>query len=158
MATRSVIFREKQNNIVVGKYIHWDGYPEHNGRILLSHYSDVNKLNALLDGGDISILRETVGDKHNFDDFLQGAESPANKNEWTTFYGRDRGEEGCEASTFDTLDELITAAKERWSIYVYVFDAEANCPTPQPSWSFTNDGELQDLEDHLRKIDLEESA
>ena len=71
------------------------------------------------------------------------------KNEWTTFYGRDRGEEGCEASTFDALDELIAAAKERWSIYVYVFDG---------SWSFTNDGELHDLEDHLCKIDLEESA
>ena len=149
MSTRSMIARRYEDGSFRAVYAHWDGYPEHNGRILLSHYSDVNKLNALLDEGDISCLRENVGEKHAFDDFLQGAESPAKQNEWTTFYGRDRGEEDIEACTFETLDELITAAKERWSIYVYVFAG---------SWSFTRDGELQDLEEHLRKIDLEESA
>ena len=156
MSTRSMIARRYEDGSFRAVYAHWDGYPEHNGRILLSHYSDMNKLNALLDEGDISILRETVGDKHNFDDFLQGQESPANKNEWTTFYGRDRGEEGCEASTFDTLDELITAAKERWSIYVYVFDGRY-LPSAN-RWLFTRDGYLQDLAEHLRQIDLEESA
>ena len=155
MSTRSMIARRYEDGSFRAVYAHWDGYPEHNGRILLSHYSSVDKLNALLDEGDISILRETVGDKHNFDDFLQGQESPANKNEWTTFYGRDRGEEGCEASTFDTLDELITAAKERWSVYVYVFDGSWSVSRPAKAWE---SGMMKDLAEHLRQIDLEESA
>jgi len=145
MSTRSMIARRYEDGSFRAVYAHWDGYPEHNGRVLLSHYSNVDKLNSLLDEGDISVLRETVGEKHDF------GETPglANKNEWTTFYGRDRGEEGIEACTFETLDELTTAAKERWAVYVYVFDG---------SWLFTNDGDLQDLEAHLRQVDLEESA
>jgi hypothetical protein len=155
MSTRSMIARRYEDGSFRAVYAHWDGYPEHNGRILLSHYSDVNKLNALLDEGDISILRETVGDKHNFDDF--GQEAPANKNEWTTFYGRDRGEEGCEACTFETLDELMYSAKERWSIYVYVFDTGE---MSYGSWSFVDSHIVapQDLAEHLRRIDLEETA
>jgi hypothetical protein len=149
MSTRCVIAKKNSDGSFRAVYSHWDGYPEHNGRVLLSNYFDVNKLNSLLDEGDISCLRETVGEKHDFDDFIQGSESPANLNEWTTFYGRDRGEENIEACTFETLDKLITAAKERWAIYVYVFDG---------SWSFkrcSKDGDLQDLEAHLHQIDLE---
>jgi hypothetical protein len=148
MSTRSMIARRYEDGSFRSVYAHWDGYPEHNGRILLSHYSNVNKLNSLLDEGDISCLRETVGEKHEFGE----APGLANENEWTTFYGRDRGEENIEACTFETLDELLAAAKERWSIYVYVFDG---------SWSFSSPsttGDLQGLEAYLSQIDLEESA
>ena len=146
-----MIARRYEDGSFRAVYAHWDGYPEHNGRILLSHYSNVNKLNSLLDGGDISCLRETVGEKHEFGE----APGLANENEWTTFYGRDRGEENIEACTFETLDELLAAAKERWSIYVYVFDG---------SWSFSRGGSkcsgccFQGLEAYLSQIDLEESA
>ena len=155
MSTRSMIARRYEDGSFRAVYAHWDGYPEHNGRVLLSHYSNVDKLNSLLDEGDISCLRETVGEKHDF------GETPglANENEWTTFYGRDRGEEGIEACTFETLDELIAAAKERWSIYVYVLDALD--AAFDGSWSFKRcsmDGDLQDLEAYLRQVDLEESA
>jgi hypothetical protein len=142
-----MIARQYEDGSFRAVYAHWDGYPEHNGRMLLSHYSDVDKLNLLLDEGDISCLRDGVGEKHDFADF--GISDTAKENEWTTFYGRDRGEEGCEARTYSTVDEMITAAKERWAIYLYVFDG---------SWSFTKDGDLQDLEEHLRQIDLEETV
>ena len=126
--------------------------------ILLSHYSNVDKLDSLLDEGDISCLREIVGEKHDFDDFIQGTESPANKNEWTTFYGRDRGEKDCEACVFETLDELLVSAKGRWAEYVYVWPDEVE------SWEFGRivaswiDSGLQDLKEHLRQIDLEETV
>lgn len=153
MSTRSMIARRYEDGSFRAVYAHWDGYPEHNGLILLSHYSDVNKLNALLDEGDISSLRETVGEKHEFGD------ERATENEWTTFYGRDRGEENIEACTLETLDELIATAKERWSEFLYVFDG---------SWSFYREGGyphsgLQGLKAYLDglmtvPIDLEESA
>lgn len=147
MSTRSMIARQYEDGSFRAVYAHWDGYPEHNGRMLLSHYSDMDKLNSLLDEGDISCLRDRVGEKHDFGEF--GLSDTAKENDWTTFYGRDRGEEGCEACTYSTVDEMIAAAKERWAIYLYVFDG---------SWSFTRDGDFQDLEEHLRQIDLEASA
>ena len=63
MATRSVIFREKQEGIVVGKYIHWDGYPSHVGRILNEHYDTDRKVQLLFSHPNyISSLGETMFD------------------------------------------------------------------------------------------------
>jgi len=61
MATRSVIFKETQKGIVVGKYIHWDGYPSHVGRILNDSYNTDNKVNLLFSHPNcISSLEETI--------------------------------------------------------------------------------------------------
>jgi len=42
-------------------YCHWDGYPEYNGKILKECYSDKDKLQQLLELGDISALKEDLG-------------------------------------------------------------------------------------------------
>ena len=84
MATRSFIARQTEAGYE-GVYCHWDGYPEGVGAVLQEHYRDPNKIAELLSHGDISILRETVGTKHSFDD---------RNVEETTYYGRDRGETG----------------------------------------------------------------
>ena len=66
-------------------YCHWDGYLDHNGRILLEHY-DSSKANHLVALGDISSLDVDVEIPewvdHNFDNPSKGI---------TAFYGRDRG-------------------------------------------------------------------
>jgi hypothetical protein len=41
-------------------YCHWDGYLEHNGKILQNNYTDPFKVRELLDGGDMSSLSESV--------------------------------------------------------------------------------------------------
>ncbi len=81
-------------------YCHWDGYLDHNGRILLEHY-DSAKANELVALGDISSLGPNIGEKHSFDnphpygsaEYLAEAEA---RELVTTFYGRDRGETGTE--------------------------------------------------------------
>jgi hypothetical protein len=60
MATRSNIGIENENGRVSAIYCHWDGYPEYNGKILKEHYSDRNKLQQLLELGDISSLKEDL--------------------------------------------------------------------------------------------------
>ena len=60
MATRSTIALEYADGTVGQIYCHWDGYLDHNGRILLEHYTDPFKVRELLDGGDTSTLSETV--------------------------------------------------------------------------------------------------
>jgi hypothetical protein len=57
MGTRSRIGIEMPDHTVVSVYCHWDGYPEHNGRILVNHYNDRDAVKELIDGGGISSLR-----------------------------------------------------------------------------------------------------
>lgn len=89
MGTRSAIGVMHGNKAKV-VYCHWDGYLEHNGRILLEHY-DSAKANHLVALGGLSSLGVNVeipeGVEHTFDKPAQGV---------CSFYGRDRGEEGNE--------------------------------------------------------------
>ena len=42
-------------------YCHWDGYPSFNGRVLREHYTTVEQVRDLIDGGNISSLHTNVG-------------------------------------------------------------------------------------------------
>ncbi len=57
MGTRSRIGIELQDSSVVSVYCHWDGYPEHNGRILVSDYTTPEAVKELIDGGSMSSLK-----------------------------------------------------------------------------------------------------
>ena len=59
MGTRSRIGYELPDHSVVSVYCHWDGYVEHNGRILVEHYQDREAVKELIDGGSMSSLRTT---------------------------------------------------------------------------------------------------
>jgi hypothetical protein len=93
MATRSTIALEYADGTVDQVYCHWDGYLDNNGKILYKHYVDPFKVQRLMDLGDISSLGTEVGDAHDFDDRDSAGDG-------TTFYGRDRGEEGTGAKRF----------------------------------------------------------
>ena len=54
MSTRARIGLELKNGSVLSVYHHWDGYPEWLGRILNTHYNDRQKVEELIDGGDMS--------------------------------------------------------------------------------------------------------
>ena len=56
MATRSTIAVRHADNTVSQIYCHWDGYLEHNGKILQSHYNSLELAEALVAGGDMSTL------------------------------------------------------------------------------------------------------
>jgi hypothetical protein len=60
MATRSTIALEYADGSVGVIYCHWDGYLEHNGRILVNHYSDPFLVRDMLDRGSLSSLQETL--------------------------------------------------------------------------------------------------
>lgn len=96
MATRSTIALEYADGHVKAVYCHWDGYLSHNGQILHQHYQDRDKVKQLVELGQISSLAEDVGEKHDFDDRIEG---------WTTFYGRDRGETDVSYQTFPSFKE-----------------------------------------------------
>jgi hypothetical protein len=60
MGTRSTIALEFADGTVEQVYCHWDGYLEHNGKILAGHYINPFKLKKLLALGGFSSLETTV--------------------------------------------------------------------------------------------------
>jgi hypothetical protein len=59
MATRSRI-GYKNNDLVFSAYCHYDGYLGYNGRMLLKHYTDEEKVKALVSLGYISSLQKDI--------------------------------------------------------------------------------------------------
>ena len=125
MSTRSMI-AVMHGDKAKAVYCHWDGYVAHNGAILQEHYDSV-KANKLISMGDLSSLRANIGEKHAFSELdLCEADREAYEAQHgnsCTFYGRDRGEEGTEYTTFQTLADLLSAAEGRWCEYVYIMKA-----------------------------------
>lgn len=117
MATRSAIGIKNDKGEIKAIYCHCDGYPEHNGRILVENYNTIEKVEELLALGDLSSLGERV---------------KANENEIHTFnnrvsditvaYHRDRGEKLIVARTCLNFDEFITEFKDAWCEYFYIFE------------------------------------
>ena len=87
MATRARIGKRLTDGAVVSIYSHWDGYLEGVGDLLVNYYNTEEKVDELLNLGDISSLRERIkpnaDEIHNFDFPLDDV---------TIAYGRDRGE------------------------------------------------------------------
>ena len=54
MSTRSRIGIQLSDDSILSVYHHWDGNPEWLGRILNTHYNSKNKVEELIDGGDMS--------------------------------------------------------------------------------------------------------
>lgn len=65
MGTRSRIVLDQtpqhQTSNVVSMYCHYDGYMQYNGKMLLEHYNDIEKVRELLmrTNGYASVLKET---------------------------------------------------------------------------------------------------
>jgi hypothetical protein len=108
MGTRSTIALEFADGTVEQVYCHWDGYLDHNGKILQEHYSDPFKLRELMDLGGLSSLRPNIGVKHAFSALgLPEAEREAFEAKHAdscTFYGRDRGEDVAKEKYKDIKD------------------------------------------------------
>lgn len=95
-------------------YCHWDGYLDHNGRMLLEHYNSA-KANHLVALGDFSSLDVNVeipeDETHTFWVPLKGV---------TVFYGRDRGETGTEFKTTDTFAKFLELCNDCGAEYYYI--------------------------------------
>lgn len=108
MATRSRIGKMMSDGNVKSIYCHFDGYPNHNGKILKEHYTDESKIDQLIELGDLSYLGNEIGEKQDFNNI-------SNPN-WCKAYGRDRDEENTQAE-ISTFTEMLTEQ------YSYVYDS-----------------------------------
>lgn len=116
MSTRSFIGTYNDDDTLTGIYCHFDGYPEGVGRTLLDHWTDPDKVTALMALGNLSTLGAELGMAHEFDDRTHP--------DWCLAYGRDRGEKGQEAKTFADRNDFIKYAHESWAEYVYILEQD----------------------------------
>lgn len=98
------IKEEKKYKVI---YCHYDGYISHTGKILTESYTDPNKIEKLMDRGDISFLDREVGRKGQ-------PFSPVPKGSTCAY--EDRGEDS-PAKIYRSLKELI---KDSWG-YLYIY-------------------------------------
>jgi hypothetical protein len=121
MATRSVIGMTLTNGEIKAIYCHWDGYLSNNGMILYNCYNTVEQVEALMSLGDLSSLRKHIGEKTDMMNDLTMTRT-AVVNDWCEFYGRDRGDEGCEARILKDNRKLKSLAESMWAEWIYLYD------------------------------------
>lgn len=141
MGTRSRIGIEMPDHSVVSVYCHWDGYPEHNGKILVKHYQNREDVQELIDGGGISSLRtrqngwglpNSLKDENGeyiFDD--NGYMRYENDREPQPLYYTERGEElDIEHTSFDEFVSGKLGGEE----YAYLYDLNGNWKAYKINW------------------------
>ena len=120
MSTRShiAVQRIAEPKTIDYIYCHYDGYPEHHGPILTNHYNTIEKVNELMELGDLCSLGEEIGEKHDMD------KKPisVNNEKWCSAFGRDRGEYDVMAKT-DLMHNVISDTSVD---YLYLFNEYAN--------------------------------
>lgn len=110
MGTSSTIAIELDDGTVKQIRCHWDGYIEHNGRLLNDHWNDYHKIVELMELGELSRLGREIGQKQNFNSPHPG---------WCLAYGRDCGESLTSANTFNSFDQYVHRAQ--FGDYNYIF-------------------------------------
>ena len=124
---------------VVSVYCHWDGYPEHNGKILVEHYQNREDVQDLIDGGGISSLRtrgtwsgSALCDENGeliFD--AAGYLMYENDREPQPLYYSERGEE---VEVFhSTFDQFVSNNCDEE--YAYLFDLNDNWKAYKINWN-----------------------
>lgn len=117
----------RENNSITYIYNHSDGYVEYLGRMLLEHYNSEEKAKALVELGDVSVVKEKLapaeGTVHGFD-YDKRQESVS------VFYGRDRGED------WESIKPITiqNTTFDEHQYYNYLYDVEQGC------WLFTKNG------------------
>ena len=142
MSTRSIIAIQRDDDKYEAIYCHSDGYLTYNGAMLVDHYKDKEKVEKLIELGDISCLAEKVEPDpkypHSFD-------YGTRQDDVVVAYTRDRGDNVEQThSKMQTLDQLKDWG---WIEYIYIFDK--NNQWQYTSYPFTKP--LKSVEEDLKE-------
>ena len=115
MGTRSNIGIVNTDKSITSIYCHWDGYPEYVGKILLNHYITSDRVNKLMQLGDLSSLGEDMypTESHTFDNPQKGV---------CVAYGRDRGERNVDSVICEDLGQYEDLGGDTGTNYQYLFE------------------------------------
>ena len=112
MGTRGRIGIQLNGNSILSAYHHWDSYPEWLGKVLVEHYNTKEKVEALIDGGDMSVCWTDEG-------WNSDGITVRNKEEFGPQYYSERGEDCPPRFDEDMFDFVYE--KENNEEYAYVW-------------------------------------
>lgn len=141
MSTRSYICMEteatKDTGKVLGIYCHSDGYLTYNGAILIDHYNERDKVEALMNLGNLSSLGEKLNPNPEYPHTFDYRERQIGV---CVAYGRDRSEPGQEAKEIS----LKTIANDPWIMFTYVYTLDGK-------WKYFENTDYTKIED-MREV------
>lgn len=125
MSTRCRIAKQLDEDKYKSIYSHWDGYPDGVGATLKKYYTDPDKIDKLLDLGDISSLGAEVDPDP---DKVHTYDNP--QDDVTVAYRRDRGEvDASKAVVSDSFDDLENLCTDCWAEYLYIYGLDKKWKT-----------------------------
>ncbi len=113
MSTNSRIGLVHRNGTITSIYTHFDGDPSHHAPILTQHYNTADKVQELLDLGDLRVLAPELGEQHEFDD--------RSHPDWCRAYGRDRGDTDIGAQLANSHTDFVASCRDYGIEYGYLF-------------------------------------
>lgn len=152
MSTRSTIGIKRKDGTVKSIYCHSDGYLEYNGLMLYDFYKDQNKIEKLLNLGDISLLNKHINPEESLP---HGFDFDERQADIVVAYARDRGDKNVEASIHNNIIDFNKMLKDSWCKYAYLYD-EANKEWEVANLSLNNDSEFiyENLKEQLEYYDI----
>lgn len=119
MGTRSNIGIRNIDQTITCINTHWDGYPKHNGTILLENYNSVGVVNQLMALGDLSVLGANL-----YSDVSKQHTFVTPQPDVCVAYGRDRGEDNTHSVCYTSLSqyEHNMDGDMKYIEYQYLFD------------------------------------
>src|SRR5699024_3642149 len=163
MSTNAMIFK-MDNNKVRGIYCHWDGYPDYVGAILRDSYQNPNKVDNLINLGEISSLGDNVSahpfvKKYGFEYLMSEEYEKLNEyekqtligelKEYTLAYHRDRGEDlKIMEMTVEEFSNKLKNNNFPYSVPVYLYLMKAN-KLKQYEWVYSELEFFDDLDYQL---------
>ena len=115
MGTRSRIGLQLEGQII-SVYHHWDGYPEWLGVTLEKKFNTREKVEELIDGGDMSSCDSEYGWDYNY----INAEEVKREVSAPTYYS-ERGED-CPPKISESITEYLDQTENTDGEYAYLFD------------------------------------
>ena len=115
MCTRSRIGLQLEGQII-SVYHHWDGYPEWLGVTLNKKFNTREKVEKLIDGGDMSSCDSEYG----WDYVYDGTENGKREVSAPTYYS-ERGED-CPPKISESITEFLDQTEYTDGEYAYLFD------------------------------------
>jgi hypothetical protein len=99
MSTRSTINLQTTEGMIKSIYCHFDGYPLHHMTILTNYYNTYEKVEELINLGDLSVLDISIEKPkgHSFETPIKG---------YCIAYGRDRGEDNVDYCIHHNIDSI----------------------------------------------------
>ena len=123
---------ELSDGSILSIYSHYDNYPEWSGRILRTHYNTREKVEALVDGGDVSCLWTDEG--------FYTSEGKTQRGYYGPLHYSERGED-CPPHLDKNLEEYLSDGEE----YAYVY-------TKNNEWVCYNMNQFNDKEPEIVPI------